>query len=97
MHLAGVLPVELAAQALGARLECGDARAAHGGLLLRAHRVVRHHEAMAFPARLGNGLGVSALGRRVQRPQQLGELAVAPPRHRQDELQRLAAGQRDAR
>ncbi len=74
-------------------MQCVDLALPLGRLLLRGDGVVGDHQAMLTPAGFLNDLTrcVGHLG--LHGLQDFGELAITPPRHRQDELHRLAAGQ----
>jgi hypothetical protein len=87
------LRIELARQFGSAYVQCVDLALPLGRLLLRGDGVVGDHQAMLTPAGFLNDLTrcVGHLG--LHGLQDFGELAITPPRHRQDELHRLAAGQ----
>ena len=89
------LPAELGRELLGTPLQRSDAAPAQRCLLTRPAGVVGDHQAPVLPARFPDGLGVRGARLGLQGLQDLGEIAVAPPRHRQDELKRLCIGQRE--
>ena len=91
--LAGLLSVELAGEGLGSLLQRGDALAPQRRLLPRLLGVVGDDQAQRLPGGFIDDLGLGLGGPGLEGSQNLLELAVAPARHRQDELQRLIARQ----
>ena len=92
-----VLRVELVGPGIGLVDQCRDAFVAPAGLRGGRGRAVRHNQAQVVPALFGDHLRlrVLALGL-VESPQLLQRLFLAPPRHRDDELQRMTVAQADA-
>ena len=89
LDLAGILAVELAGEFIGSGLQSRNALAPQIGLLPSPLGVVSHDQPQRLPLGLIDDLCLGLAGLGLEGGQDLLELAVAPPGHRQDELQRL--------
>ena len=69
-----------------------DTHLALGGMLGSLQRIVGYYQTMSLPLNFLNRLPARVASARItQGRQEIGELAIASPGHRQDELQRLRA------